>query len=264
MVIGKHYVDKKKEYFFLKYFFRLWKRWISTGGRSHGLKVFWGIVAYQKWFFFNTNFNYFIWNTPGIIQSFFKTIKMNFTGAIIFYPKLGAFTLGSLEELSNINSFVYHNTTVKQKLQRGYSLPFTYANIGFVFFAIQTKIHTWALFAWSAGCYGKILKKQTTRVFIQLPSLFVYVVSPLASATLGIASKKYFWKMSKAGHSRYLDWIPKVWGIAMNPVDHPHGGRTNKGGHPVTPQGFLTKGVKTRKKNSWSKKKLYAPKTKLI
>jgi large subunit ribosomal protein L2 len=50
----------------------------------------------------------------------------------------------------------------------------------------------------------------------------------------------------------------------MNPVDHPHGGRTNKGGHPVTPQGFLTKGVKTRKKNSWSKKKLYAPKTKLI
>jgi large subunit ribosomal protein L2 len=50
----------------------------------------------------------------------------------------------------------------------------------------------------------------------------------------------------------------------MNPVDHPHGGRTNKGGHPVTPQGFLTKGVKTRKKHSWSKRKIYSPRIKLV
>jgi len=55
---------------------------------------------------------------------------------------------------------------------------------------------------------------------------------------------------------------PKVRGIAMNPVDHPHGGRTNKGGHPVTPNGFLTKGVKTRKLKSWSKKKIYIAKFK--
>jgi len=51
--------------------------------------------------------------------------------------------------------------------------------------------------------------------------------------------------MTKAGQSRYKGRAPKVRGIAMNPVDHPHGGRTNKGGHPVTPNGWLTKGVKT-------------------
>jgi len=45
----------------------------------------------------------------------------------------------------------------------------------------------------------------------------------------------------------------------MNPVDHSHGGRTNKGCHPVSPTGFLTKGVKTRKNNIWSKNKIYAP-----
>jgi large subunit ribosomal protein L2 len=47
----------------------------------------------------------------------------------------------------------------------------------------------------------------------------------------------------------------------MNPVDHPHGGRTNKGGHPKTPTGFLAKGVKTRKVKIWSKKKIYSSKT---
>jgi len=64
--------------------------------------------------------------------------------------------------------------------------------------------------------------------------------------------------MTKAGQSRYKGRAPKVRGIAMNPVDHPHGGRTNKGGHPVTPSGWLTKGVKTRHTAKWSAKKIYA------
>jgi large subunit ribosomal protein L2 len=43
----------------------------------------------------------------------------------------------------------------------------------------------------------------------------------------------------------------------MNPVDHPHGGRTNKGCHPRTPTGLLAKGVKTRKMRKWSKRKVF-------
>jgi large subunit ribosomal protein L2 len=57
-------------------------------------------------------------------------------------------------------------------------------------------------------------------------------------------------KIGKAGRSRWLGNRPKVRGVAMNPVDHPHGGgegRTSGGRHPVTPWGQPTKGKKTRK-----------------
>ena len=56
-------------------------------------------------------------------------------------------------------------------------------------------------------------------------------------------------KLGKAGRNRWLGRRPKVRGVAMNPVDHPHGGgegRTSGGRHPVTPWGKPTKGAKTR------------------
>ena len=56
-------------------------------------------------------------------------------------------------------------------------------------------------------------------------------------------------KLGKAGRNRYLGKRPKVRGVVMNPVDHPHGGgegRTSGGRHPVTPWGVSTKGKKTR------------------
>ena len=111
---------------------------------------------------------------------------------IIFYSKLGFFTLNLAEELGKVNSFVSHNTTKMQNFTRGNSLPFKYSEIGLVFFAIQTKAYEKAIFARSAGCYGKVIKKQVTRVFVQLPSFSIYVLSSLASATLGLSSKKYF------------------------------------------------------------------------
>jgi len=57
--------------------------------------------------------------------------------------------------------------------------------------------------------------------------------------------------LGKAGRSRWLGRRPKVRGVVMNPVDHPHGGgegRTSGGRHPVSPWGVPTKGFKTRKK----------------
>jgi large subunit ribosomal protein L2 len=57
-------------------------------------------------------------------------------------------------------------------------------------------------------------------------------------------------KLGKAGRSRWLGRRPKVRGVAMNPVDHPHGGgegRTSGGRHPVSPWGMPTKGKRTRK-----------------
>jgi large subunit ribosomal protein L2 len=69
-------------------------------------------------------------------------------------------------------------------------------------------------------------------------------------ATIGQVSNALHNTVSigKAGRSRWMGIRPTVRGTAMNPVDHPHGGRSNGGGHPVTPWGIKTRGKKTKKK----------------
>lgn len=262
MVIGRIYSIKKQDYFYLKYFFQLWRWRLSSGGRSKGLKVFRGMVSYNKNFIYHYNFTYKIWNQLGIFQIFFKTISMNFLTALTFYPKFGFFAINSVEDLHELNCFIRHDTIPTSNYIWGNSLLLIHTKIGNVIFSIQSHKNNQANLARSSGCYGKIIKKTYDKVFVQLPSLKIYIISNKGSATLGLSSKKFLWKFRKAGESIYWGKIPKVRGIAMNPVDHPHGGRTNKGGHPVTPTGFLTKGVKTRKSRGWSKKKIYSPRSK--
>ena len=81
------------------------------------------------------------------------------------------------------------------------------------------------------------------------------MVNENCCATIGIVGNKSHEniKIGKAGRSRWLGKRPKVRGVAMNPVDHPHGGgegRTSGGRHPVTPWGVSTKGKKTRRNKS--------------
>jgi len=264
MVLGRNYLNKKKDYFYLKYFFQLWEWWIASGGRAHGIKVFRGHVNYCTTYAYNYNFAYKIWNEPGIIQILFKTLKMNFTSALVFYPGLGLISINPLEDLHEPFSFIRHTTYFTSMLPRGDSLILKNSKIGLVIFSIQSYKTKLSRFARSSGCYGKILKKSDGKIFVQLPSSKIYIISEMCSATLGLSSKKNFWKLVKAGESRYISRVPKVRGIAMNPVDHPHGGWTNKGCHPVTPSGFLTKGVKTRKTNTWSKNKIYISRIKSL
>ena len=261
MVLGRVYPNRKVDYSYLKYFYQLWDWRISSGGWSKGLKVFRGMVAYNKNFIYHFNFAYRVWNIMGIFQIFFKTIAMNFISALTFYPSIGIFTVNHVENLHELNCFIWHNTSPQKEYIWGNSLPLTLTKIGNVIFSIQSHKNKQAKIARSSGCYGKIIKKWFGKIFLQMPSLKIYVISDKGNATLGLSSKKNLRTLTKAGETIYRGKSPKVWGIAMNPVDHPHGGRTNKGGHPVTPTGFLTKGLKTWKLRIWSKKKVFTIKT---
>jgi large subunit ribosomal protein L2 len=110
------------------------------------------------------------------------------------------------------------------------------------------------VYAKSAGSFGQIL--QTTKEYakIKLPSNKIVSVSVNSFATLGIVSneKHNLVYIGKAGINRHKGIRPSVRGIAMNPVDHPHGGRTNGGKPSVTPWGLPTKGkfyLRKKKKN---------------
>jgi large subunit ribosomal protein L2 len=106
----------------------------------------------------------------------------------------------------------------------------------------------------SAGTYGQIIQSSFKKAKIRLPSNKIIEVDLCSFATIGIISnlQHNLVVLGKAGKSRHLGKRPVVRGIAMNPVDHPHGGRTNGGRPSVTPWGLPTKGgfyLKKRKKN---------------
>jgi large subunit ribosomal protein L2 len=111
----------------------------------------------------------------------------------------------------------------------------------------------------SAGSSAVIMAREGGFARIKLPSGEIRLVSVNCMATIGQLGNVEHEGVSlgKAGRSRWLGRRPKVRGVAMNPIDHPHGGGEGKssgGRHPSTPWGKPTKGYKTRKKNKASDK----------
>ena len=124
---------------------------------------------------------------------------------------------------------------------------------------IELKPRKGAQMARSAGAYARIMAKEDGLITLKLPSGEMRMVHEDCMATIGVVGNKNHEniKIGKAGRARWLGRRPKVRGVAMNPVDHPHGGgegKTSGGRHPVSPWGMPTKGYKTRKKNKSSNK----------
>ena len=111
----------------------------------------------------------------------------------------------------------------------------------------------------SAGTEVQLLGRDEGRAQLRLPSGETREVPVQCMATLGQVGNAEHSNIviGKAGRSRWLGRRPKVRGVVMNPVDHPHGGGEGKssgGRHPVTPWGKPTKGYKTRKRKNQSDK----------
>lgn len=253
MVLKEKISYIKKKNWFLNYFFFLRRKKIWTGGRSLGKKVFWGQVGkVAGWrFFFSVTWDYSVINLLGVIQSFAKIININSIFSFIFFPKYGIFSILPAEDTVRLSSTYIHDVFSKE-LAIGHSTILQNLSIGEIIFLLQTKHCKPATVSRSSGMFCKILKKTSSRAFIQYPSKVVSIVPLAMSASKGTSKWVNLEKLRKAGQSYLFGWIPKVRGIAMNPVDHPHGGWTNKGCHPWTPSGQLTKNVKTRKKKWWS------------
>ena len=112
----------------------------------------------------------------------------------------------------------------------------------------------------SAGSSAQIMAKDENWAHVKLPSTEVRLVNLDCRATIGQLSNVEHEAVSvgKAGRNRWLGIRPTVRGVAMNPVDHPHGGGEGKAGqgnpHPVTPWGKPTKGYRTRSRHRYSDK----------
>jgi len=136
-------------------------------------------------------------------------------------------------------------------IKPGNSLPLRSIPLGTVIHNIELKIGKGAQLARSAGTFAQLMSKEGKYSQVKLPSGEVRLVLQDCYATIGQVGNTDHENINigKAGRSRWLGRRPKVRGVAMNPVDHPHGGgegRTSGGRHPVTPWGIPTKGYKTR------------------
>jgi len=138
------------------------------------------------------------------------------------------------------------------EIKVGNALPLRKIPVGTMVHNIELYPGGGAKLARSAGSYAQIMAKEKRYVFLKLPSGEVRMVHEDAYATVGQVGNTDHGNIvyGKAGRLRHLGRRPKVRGVAMNPVDHPHGGgegKTGTGGTPVTPWGVPTKGYRTRK-----------------
>ncbi|MFP4382855.1 MAG: 50S ribosomal protein L2 [Spirochaetia bacterium] len=141
----------------------------------------------------------------------------------------------------------------------GNALPLKSIPMGIAIHNIELKQGKGGQLVRSAGTGAIIVAKEGDYVTVKLPSGEMRMVFKECYATIGVIGNEDHMNISlgKAGRARWKGHRPKVRGVVMNPVDHPHGGgegRTSGGRHPVTPWGVKTKGYKTRKKKKYSDK----------
>jgi large subunit ribosomal protein L2 len=138
------------------------------------------------------------------------------------------------------------------EIKPGNCLPLRNIPVGSVVHCIEMKPGKGAQIARSAGTSAQLVAREGTHATLRLRSGEMRKVLIDCCATLGEVgnSEHSLRRLGKAGATRWRGVRPTVRGVAMNPVDHPHGGgegRTSGGRHPVTPWGVPTKGKKTRK-----------------
>ena len=140
----------------------------------------------------------------------------------------------------------------------GNAMPLVNMPIGTIVHNVEIKPGKGGQIARAAGAYVQLVGRDQGYAQLKLSSGETRRVPADCMATVGAISNsdQQNIKLGKAGRKRWLGKRPEVRGVAMNPVDHPHGGgegRTSGGRHPVTPWGKPTKGKRTRSNKSTDK-----------
>ena len=140
----------------------------------------------------------------------------------------------------------------------GNAMPLRAMPVGTVIHNIEMKPEKGGQIARSAGSYAQLVGRDGGYAQVRLKSGELRMIHQECMATVGAVSNPDHMNINlgKAGRKRWLGVRPSVRGVAMNPVDHPHGGgegRTSGGRHPVTPWGKPTKGARTRSNKSTDK-----------
>jgi len=145
--------------------------------------------------------------------------------------------------------------SVKADANVGNSMPLRNVPVGFVVHNVENTPGSGGKYARSAGTSIQLVAKSEEYATLKMPSSEVRLVPLGCWATIGVLGNADYKNISwgKAGRRRHLGFRPTVRGMAMNPVDHPHGGgegRSKSGSHPRSPWGKGCKGTRTKKRKN--------------
>jgi len=215
---------------------------ITRYHRGGGVKRMGRLIDYKR----------YIWNIFGFVHRVEYDPKRNSLIALIVYSNgVMSYILAPDGLLLGDCIFAKENIVLKP----GNSTYLQHIPIGLKINSIELSENKGAQFIRAAGSYATIISKFEKIVILKLKSGELRRVHSNCMATIGsISNFQYIYRnFRKAGFYRLKGWLPVVRGVAMNPVDHPHGGGQGKtsGGRPsVTPYGVITKGKPTRKNKS--------------
>lgn len=202
----------------------------SVWHRQRGAKKLYRQLNYAS----QTSFNVVLFNSYDPYRSAFNSCLFNLTTKT-FQNKISTTSSypGTLIQVKNNLSY----------LKLGYQTNLSLIPAGSIVSQISNKLSTKVSFVRSAGTFGQVIQVTPDVCKIKLPSAKVIEVPVSSFAVVGSVwnEKHNLVVKGKAGRNRNLGTRPVVRGIAMNPVDHPHGGRTNGGRPSVTPWGLPTK-----------------------
>ncbi|MEX0939996.1 MAG: 50S ribosomal protein L2 [Candidatus Babeliales bacterium] len=149
----------------------------------------------------------------------------------------------------SVGDMVFASEKAEPKI--GNALPLRNIPVGFIVHNIEIKPGSGGKFARSAGTSIQVMAKEGDYITLKMPSGEVRMVHQNCWATVGVLGNAEYKNivLGKAGRTRHMGIRPTVRGMAMNPIDHPHGGgegRSKSGSHPVSPWGKGSKGTRTR------------------
>ena len=175
-----------------------------------------------------------IYNVPGIIYCHeYDPNRSSFISLVVYKNNICCYILG-VKHLS-VGDFVssYKTNFLNEMLyNKGDSNKLLYLPVNSMIHNLELWPNSGGVYIRSAGTFGKILKKMNSinKVLVELPSGIYVYTSIYSSATLGVVSNMDHHKiiLGKAGRKRWLGYKSIVRGVAMNPIDHPHGGGEGK------------------------------------
>jgi large subunit ribosomal protein L2 len=195
------------------------------------------------------------WNVPAIVERLeYDPNRTAFIALIVYEDGERNYILAP--QRLKVGDYVIAGEKVDVK--PGNAMPLRSMPVGTIIHNVEMKPEKGGQLGRSAGAYAQLVGRDTGYAQIRLMSGELRRVLDGCMATVGAVSNPDHMNESlgKAGRVRHMGFRPHVRGVAMNPVDHPHGGgegKTSGGRNPVTPWGVPTKGRKTRKNKATDK-----------
>jgi large subunit ribosomal protein L2 len=230
----------------------LGKGFLKANGRNKGLISSYHKERGTKKLYRQIDFHRRILDIPGIVKRVEYDPNRSSYISLMVYPT-GAINYCLTTEGVKAGDILKASRTSLIDIKLGNSLSLKDIPIGTKVHNIETSPGAGGSLARAAGSFAKIIKIENGKVNLRLRSKKEITVSEFCLATIGVSSKSDYKniKGGSAGYSRHLGRRPTVRGVAMNPIDHPHGGgegKTSGGRISVTPWSRPTKGYKTKRK----------------